>query len=105
MAMGQQDLVQGHVVRPAPVDAGEELQDLALLAGGGRVDQVEPVALAHGVRLHDRGAQAPQPCGQLLQLHRHRSLLSHPNRRMPQRVWRAMVGARLRNHEKRSRDG
>jgi hypothetical protein len=72
VAVGEQYLVQVHIVCRAPIDAGEALQDLAVLARCGGVDQVEAVALAHRVRLHDRGAQAPQPSGQLLELHRYR---------------------------------
>jgi hypothetical protein len=65
MAVGEQDVVDAH----ARLERGEQLEDRVLLARRGRLDQVEPVPLAHRVRLDHRCAQAPQPIGDSLELH------------------------------------
>jgi hypothetical protein len=54
--------------RPA-VEASEQRDDGVRFAVCRRIDQVEPVALAHGVGLDDRRAQAPQPVGDAFKLH------------------------------------
>jgi hypothetical protein len=69
MAMREQDVAERHVAARGPGDRTERVEDRAVVAGRARVDEVEAVAVADRIGLDERRAQAPQPVGDLLDVH------------------------------------